>query len=146
MPRAPPVPPVPVLPVLPVVVVAPVSPPPPVETLLLPPLPVPIIATPHWPSLHTCPFGQTTPAHGQLPHAPVTGSQHEPLVQGLGAHLLAPHVGGAPEVSQTCPAAHAGTQVGMHFPSLHTWSPEHVTPEHEATQSKPVNVAFGLHS
>lgn len=47
------------------------------ELLLLPP---PIT---HWPALQLSPVGQTTPSQGELPQAPVAGSQYEPLVHGF---------------------------------------------------------------
>src|SRR5262245_8678892 len=70
------------------------------EALLLEPM----TQLPFW---HIWPIGQTTPAQGSLPHPPVTGSQTEPSVHGLGMHLSITQVGGICEVSQTWPPAQA---------------------------------------
>jgi hypothetical protein len=48
----------------------------------------------HCPSWQTSPLGQRTPSQGQFLHAPVTRSQQELSVHGLGSHLSATQAGG----------------------------------------------------
>ena len=55
----------------------------------------------HWPSWQAWPIGQTTPVHGQLPHLPVSESQHLPPVHRGIAHRSWTQVGGIWPVSQT---------------------------------------------
>ncbi len=88
-----------------------------------------------------------TPSHGQLPHAPVAGSQQEPSVHGLvGSHWFVTQVGVAAVVSQTWPDPQGGSHAGRHAPSLHAWSSGQVTPAHEPTHVNEVKSALGLHT
>lgn len=147
-PRVPPAPPDPVpvdvvlAPVAPVLEVADVEPPAPVlvELVVMLTAHSPVAWTQAWPS------GQTTPAHGQLPHAPVTGSQQEPLVHDVGVHRFGTHVGVACALSQVSPAAQGGPQSATHAPLTQTSPALQTLPAHESTQVWSVNVGLGLHS
>jgi hypothetical protein len=75
---------------------------------------------------------------------PVSGSQQEPSVQGLGWHLSATHVGVLIWSSQTWSAGHGGSHEGTHAPPSHFWPAPHVTPAHEPTQVKVVKSSLGL--
>ena len=82
------------------VVGAPPSPPPPPELLELLPeelellveLPVPAPSK-QLPLTHCCPSGHTTLSQGQLPHAPVFGSQQLPSTHVGLEHRLGAHAG-----------------------------------------------------
>ncbi len=148
-PREPPPPPPPapvdvdVEPVAPVLVVADVDPPAPLLLLVL------VCTTAaHSPvaAAHAWPSGQRTPAHGQLPHAPVTGSQQEPSAHDVGVQRLGTHAGGAFVRSQVSVAAQAGLQSATHAPLAQISPALQTLPAHESTQAWSVKSALGLHS
>lgn len=147
-PRVPPAPPDPVpvdvlvAPVDPVLVVDDVEPPAPVlvEVVTLLAAHSPVAWSQAWPS------GQMTPAHGQLPHAPVTGSQQEPLVHVVGVHRFGTHVGVGCDRSQISPAAQGVLQSATQAPLTQTSPDLQTLPAHDSTQVWSVNVGLGLHS
>lgn len=117
-------------PVVPVLVVADVEPPAPVLVVVLCVTVAhsPVAGTQAWPS------GQATPAHGQLPHAPVTGLQQEPLVHDVDEQRFGTHAGGDCVRSQAWSVAQAGLQSGRHAPSVQISPALQTTPAHEGTQ------------
>jgi len=123
------------------------SPPPTLVELELPPPvpPVPPLPPMQSPFAQVCPVGQTTPAQGSLPQAPVTGSHKDPSGHVGEVHLFVTQTAGFFEKSQTSPITQAGLQSETHSPFLQTSPVLHVLPAQLSTHSV-VPPLFGLHT